>query len=375
MQLPDALDALGLEGRRGGGEVGVLVAEELVADLPRQQHPDIALPADGPAEQVHTHAGADGGDVVGTQDLNQFIQGVQHVLLRDIDFVVIAADVVRCLPGVFQVDGVGGHAHGVGLNGPAQKAGGDGADQGAVQPAGEKESHWHIGVQPLFHAQNQLLVDVGTDRIQVVPADLVHLGNIPVAGEPAVLVVVARREGQDSVRQPPQVFRLAGKEDLAAGAVAVVQGPDADGVPGGDEAVCARVIEDEGEFRVQLTEHPHAVLPPQGQEQLTVGPAGEHVPLGFQLSFQGAEPIELPVADHGATVRGGEGLHPRGVDAHDRQAVEEERTGRCFQGAAVVGAPAFGGRKAAQQRGGWNVLCRITHNCTHKKHLRTNRRH
>ena len=78
---------------------------------------------------------------------------------------VVAADVVRHLPGILQINGVLGHAHGVGLDGSVQQLGGNGAHQGAVQPAGEQESHRHVCVQPLLHPQYQLLVDVGAHRL------------------------------------------------------------------------------------------------------------------------------------------------------------------------------------------------------------------
>ena len=65
MQLPDALLALPLEGLRGGGEICIFIPKQLIADLPRQKHPDIALGTYGLADEVHAHAGPDGGDVVG----------------------------------------------------------------------------------------------------------------------------------------------------------------------------------------------------------------------------------------------------------------------------------------------------------------------
>ena len=205
---------------------------------------------DGPADQVHAHAGPDGGDVVGAQDVDDLLQRVQDIPPGDVDLVVVAADVVRRLPGVLQVDGVGGHAHGVGLDGPVQQPGSDGAHQGAVQAAGEEKPHRHVGVQPLLHAQNQLLADVPAHCLQIVGTDLVHPGDVPVADEFAVLVVVPRGEGLDAPGQPQQAPGLAGEEDVPGGAVTVVQGPDADGVPGGHEAVRGLVVEDEGELRV-----------------------------------------------------------------------------------------------------------------------------
>ena len=69
MQLPNPLLTLRLERRRRGGEIRVLIPKQLVADLARQQHPDVALLMDGPAEEIHAHAGPDGGDVVRTESI------------------------------------------------------------------------------------------------------------------------------------------------------------------------------------------------------------------------------------------------------------------------------------------------------------------
>ena len=69
MQFPDPLLALPLERLRGGCKVRILVPKQLVADLPRQQDPDIALGMDGPADEVHSHAGPDGGNIVGTESI------------------------------------------------------------------------------------------------------------------------------------------------------------------------------------------------------------------------------------------------------------------------------------------------------------------
>ena len=51
MQLPEPLLRLLLEGPGVGGVVGVLVAEQLIGDLPGEDHPDIRALMDGPAYQ------------------------------------------------------------------------------------------------------------------------------------------------------------------------------------------------------------------------------------------------------------------------------------------------------------------------------------
>ena len=200
-------------------------------------------------------------------------------------------------------------------------------------------------------------------------ADLVHLGDIPVPDKAAIPVEAARRKGHDPVRQAQQTLGLAGEEDAAGGAVAVVQGPDADGVPGGHEAAGGGVVEDEGELRVQLVKHVLSVLTPQGQQQLAVGAAGEGIALRLQLPFHLTKAVELAVADHGAAVRGGKGLHPLRVQAHDGQPVEEETSARQSQGAAAVGSPALGRGEGVLQPGQGDIGGGITHDCAHKKHL------
>ena len=277
-----------------------------------------------------------------------------------------AADIFRRLPGVFQIDGICGHAHGVGLNGTAQAPGGDSAHQGAVQSAGEQEAHGHIRVQALLHAPNQLLADVGADCLQIIPADLFHPGHIPVADESAVLIVVPRRKRQDPVCQAQQAPGLAGEKDASAFAVPVVQRPDTDGVPGGNEAVCGGVVEDQGKLRVQLREHLRAPLPPQGQQQLAVGASGKPVSLRLQRPLQLPEAVKFAVADHGAAVRGGKRLHPGRLQAHDGQTVKQQSTGWELHRAAVVRPPAFGCREGRLQAGSRNISPRVTHDRTHK---------
>ena len=84
VQLPDALLALLLESLGGGGEVGVFVAEQLVGDLAGQQHTHIGLLVDGLAEQIHSHAGADGGDIACAQQPDDLLQAAEHHLTVDV---------------------------------------------------------------------------------------------------------------------------------------------------------------------------------------------------------------------------------------------------------------------------------------------------
>ena len=283
IQLIHPLLGLLLESLGRGGEVGVLVAEELVTDLAGQQHPDVGLLVDGLAAEVHAHAGPDGGDVIGPQQGDDFLQGVQHLLAGHVHLGMVGADVVGHFPGVFQIDGVLVHADGEGADLLAQHQGADGAHQRGIQAAGEQEAQRGVGVQPLVHTGDQLVADGVADGFQIVMAVVRDGGKVGVADELAAGVVVAGREGADLLAQADEVFGLAGEDDAAVIQVAVEQRADADGVPGGDEGVRLVVVDDHGELGVQFREHVQAILPVQGQDDLAVAAALEFVALLRQL--------------------------------------------------------------------------------------------
>ena len=148
------------------------------------------------------------------QQPDDLFQAAEHHLAVDDDLVVLAAKIVRSLPGVFQVDGIGVHADGKGADGLAQLFGGNGAHQGRVQPAGKQEAHGCIGVQPLFHTGDQLFADVLQDGGHIVLHGGGHIRNVLVAHKAAVAVVAADREGTDIIAPADQVAHLGGKGDL-----------------------------------------------------------------------------------------------------------------------------------------------------------------
>ena len=278
IQLADALLALLLEGVGGGGVVGVFVAEQLVRDLAGQQHTHIGLLVNGLAQQVHAHAGADGGDIPCAQQPDDFLQAAEHHFAVDDDLVVLAAKIVRSLPGVFQVDGIGVHADGKGADGLAQFLGGNGAHQRGVEPAGKQEAYGCIGVQPLFHPGNELLADVLQDGGHIVLHGGGHIGDVLVAHKAAVAVVAADGEGTDIIAPADEVAHLGGKGDLVAGlGVAVEQRPDADGVAGGDEPILAGIVQDQSKLGVHVAEHIQSVLVVQRQQDLAVAVRAELV--------------------------------------------------------------------------------------------------
>ena len=316
------------------------------------------------ADQIHAHRRADGGDVPGAQHGHHLFQRVEDGVLVDDDIGVVGPQVLGGLAGVFQVDGVTAHADGKGADGLAQLFGRNGADQAGIQPAGEQEAHGGVGIQPLFHARNELFPDVFQDGGHIVPVVGRGVGDIAVPHKPAVAVVAADGERINLLAQPHQVLGLGGKGDGAAVAVAVEQGPDADGVPGGDEPLSAGVIQHHGKLRIQVAEHVQAVLFVQRQDDLAVGIRPEGVALGFQFGPHRAEPVQLAVAHHQAAVPL-KGLHALGGDAHDGQTPEAQVPELGFQHPVVVRTAGGGTQQIRGKLFAGHIMPRIAHNTTH----------
>ena len=359
MQLPDTLLRLFLELLRRGGEVGVLVTEQLVGDLAGQQHPNVGVLMNPLAQQIHAHAGPDSGDIKGAQQVNHILQRIQHQLPGHDHLGVVTADVVCHLLGVFQVDGVLAHADGKGADGGGALLLGDGAYQGGVQTAGEQEAHLGVGHQPLLHARHQLVMNLTADRLQIIVADGFHMGDIPVADELAVLIVMAGREGHDLVCQPHQTLGLAGKENHTGLVIAVVQRPDADGVTGRHKAAGLGVEKNQGKLSVQHGEHIHAVLLVEGQQHLAVGFADKVMGLA-QLRLELVKAVDFPVADHIAAVQL-KGLHPFRVQAHDGQPVKAQQAFTGVHNAGVVRPPGFGCLKMLLENVEGDTAATVTH--------------
>ena len=323
---------------------------------------------DGLAAQVHTHARADGGDVVGAEHGNDLFERGEHLLARHDDLGVLGADEVGDFTGVLEVDGVKVHADGKGADFLAEELGGDGADKAGIQSAGEQEAERRVGVEPLFHARDELLTDLFAYGVQIVPGVFRHRGEVGVADEFAVGVVVARREGHDALAQTDEVLRLAGEEDAAVGEIAVEERADADGVARGDETVGLGVINDHGKLGIELGEHLHAVLAVEGENELAVGLGREGVALGLQLLFERTEAVQLAVANRHVAAEV-EGLHPLLVQAHDGKTVEAEHTAAGLFRPAHVGTAGNGAVKVRTDlllRQGGGIK---TDDSAHKKHL------
>ena len=125
----------------------------------------------------------------------------------------------------------------------------------------------------------------------------------------------------------------------------VIEGPDADGVPGGDELPRRAVIDDAGKLRVQHGKHSRAILPVQGEQDLAVGPASERIAFPFQYLPEPLKAIYLAVA-HTVAALPLKGLHPLRGEAHDGQPVEAQQAVSGPEHPAVVRAAADGAAKA-----------------------------
>ena len=365
VQLPDALFRLMLERGRVRREIGVLVAEQLVGNFAGQQHPNVRVLVDVLAHQIHADAGPDSGDVIGAQQRHHRLQRFQYVLFGDDDFRVVAADEIRHLAGVFQVDGVHVHADGKGAQRLFQLAGGDGAHQRAVQPAAEQEAQRRVRIQPFFHACGQQIVQAPADGIFLRHQVLIHPGRVGVADERAARPVAARREGQDRLAQAHQHLGLAGKNHGAVCQRAVIQRADADGIPGGNELAGFPIVQDQGELCVQHLEHFQTIFFVQGQQNLAVGIALKCV-LFFQPFFQRPETVQLAVADHAASIPF-KGLHARLVQAHNGQPVEAQIAAGDLRHPGHIRPPGQGTVKMFLQRLYRDRLAFHTKNRTHKK--------
>ena len=93
------------------------------------------------------------------------------------------------------------------------------------------------------------------------------MGGVGVADKPSPVPVVSRREREDLLTQAHQLLGLAGEENAAVRIAAIEEGPDANGVPGGNVFVRLPIVEDQGELRVQPGKHVQPVLPVHGQQE------------------------------------------------------------------------------------------------------------
>ena len=121
VQLVHSLFSLALELLRRGGKVGVLIAEQLIGNLAREQHAHIGFLMYRLAAKVHAHARADGGYIIGPQHRYDFLERGNDLVARHGDLHVLRADEIGDLARIFKIDGVLIHADGKGADLFAQK--------------------------------------------------------------------------------------------------------------------------------------------------------------------------------------------------------------------------------------------------------------
>ena len=344
VQLPDAFFRLLLELLGAEREVGVLVAEQLVGNLAGQNHAQVGVLVNPLAKKIHAHARADGRNIIRAQHADDLFQRIEHLLLCHVDLGVVAADVVCHLLGVLEIDCIFAHADGKSADRRFRLARGNRAHQRRIQTAREQEANLCVGDQTLLYAANELVVNFGTDRLQIVVADRCGLCNIVVAGELAVLIVMSGRKRHDLIAQPDKVLRLACKDDHAFFVVAVVQRANADGVARGDIFLRAPIKQDQRKFRVEHFEHIHAVLKIQRQQNLAVRAADKFILL-FQLLLELLEAVNFAVADDVAAVAL-KRLHAAGRQAHDGKPVKTEQALAGVYNPAVVRSSGHSLKKA-----------------------------
>ena len=160
---------------------------------------------------------------------------------------------------------------------------------------------------------------------------------------------MAGREGQDLGAEAHQVLRLAGEGDGAVGEEAVIQGTDADGIAGGNQAVLFAVIQDHSKLRIQHPKHVEPVFLVQGQKQLAVGIADEGIAFADQFVFLISPAVKLAIADD-LVLPPGKRLHSAHVEPHDGKTVEAEEPVPGLLDPGIIRSARFGPVKIRTDR-------------------------
>ena len=137
IKLADPLDGLLLESLCRRRIVRILVSEEFIGNLAREQHLDVGLLTDVLADKIHADGGADGGDVERLSEIYEVRERVENVILGKKDLGMAASDEIRHAPRVLGVDRPVDDADGESAYGLAEMAGRDGADEARIQPTRE----------------------------------------------------------------------------------------------------------------------------------------------------------------------------------------------------------------------------------------------
>ena len=265
------------------------------------------------------------------------LKSIEYVLLRHDDLGVIAADIVSYLFSVFKVDGVGGHTYRKGAYGLCGAFCGYGANERRIKSARKQEAYLCICHESFLYALYKLLTDITADRLKTVMTYLIDFCDVVIAYEFSALVIMSGREGHDLIADAGQVFGLAGKYDISALCIAVIQRTYAYGVTGSDELFFLAVEDNAGKLRIESGKHIRSVLSVKWQYYLAVGIAPEIIAFVYKHSLCFFKSVKLSVADGIAAVQL-EGLHTLGVKSHYGKSVEAQQALAEINDLRTVGA-------------------------------------
>ena len=343
--------------------VGDIAAEQLVRPLAGQHHLHVLCRQLG--QEVQRHGGQVGVGLVGV--ILDGGQGVEKLLRRDGLGDVAQAQLLTQglgLPRLVEI--FVGKAHGVGLVRPGQ-----GGDDAGVDAAGQEGAHLHVADLVGLDGLGDNLPDLGRPPLQGhglgVEGEAVVGGELGVpvpveeivAGEQAVhplekgLVEGGILEGEVELQSVGVELLLearVGQEALALRAeekqfphLGVVEGLDAEGIPGAEQLLFLPVPDDEGKHTPQLLQHPRPPLHVAVEHHLGVAVGAEAVALGNQLLPQLPEVVGLAVVGDDVSPVGAEdGLLPL-LQVEDGQAAVGDAAMLVGVLPLAVGAPVADG--------------------------------
>ena len=324
VQLVDTLLGFLLEFLGARCEIGVLVAEELIGDLAGQEYTDVRLLVDRLAAEIHADGSTDGGDIIGSEGGDDLPKGGQDILTGHDDLVMVCADVVGDLTCILEVDRIDIHTDGVGLDRLLQKLLGDRTDERGVETTGKQEADRCIRIETLLHTLDEKIVDVMGDFLEIiVRVVFVHHGQVVIADELTILIVVSWWKWLDFMAETHEVLRLGGECQRAVVSGAIVEGTNTDRVPRCDVVIGLCIVDDERELCVEHAEHVGTELTPERKQDLAVRIGLEGIAFLRELLTQRAETVDLAVADHVGTIQL-KRLHAGVGQAHDGETVEAE---------------------------------------------------
>ncbi len=260
-----------------------VATEQLVGTFAGEHHLDPHR-LDVAGHQIHRGGGADGGDVIGLEVIDDVAQSIQTLLHGEVDLVVDGAEVISHLAGggeirrPFQTDGEGvqlrppGFALAIVLDAARRIELGDGGDNGRVQPAGEQHAIRHVTHQLALDRRFQrgfqlgLVADVVLDRAVFHPVALVPLFELAILAPQ----VVSRREGFDALADRHQRLHLGGDIEVAVLVTTGIEGDDPHVVATNQVGILFGVIKNEGKDAVEIVEKRRALLLVEGKQHFTV---------------------------------------------------------------------------------------------------------